>query len=77
MMRAVGCVSTCVFHSSVPFCASRAYTAPVSSPKNAALGALMTSRCASVRFNFRGIATRFARPSSPMETAVRLPAGAS
>ena len=76
-MRAVGWVSTCVFHSSVPFCASSAYTAPVSSPKNAALGALMTSRCASVRFNFRGIAARFDWPSSPIEIAVRLPAGAS
>src|ERR1700722_4334199 len=76
-MRAVGGVSTCDFHSSVPFCAWSAYTAPVSSPKNAALGALMTSRCASVRFSRWGRAATFARASSPMVTAVRLPAAAS
>ncbi len=74
-MRAVGCVSIWVFHSSVPFWASSAYTAPASSPKNAALGALMTSRCASVRFSFFGIAARFDWPNSPIEIAVRLPAG--
>jgi hypothetical protein len=74
MMRASGCVSTCDFHSKVPFCASSAYTAPLSSPKNAALGALMTSRCASVRFSFFGSTARLLNPSSPMKIAVRLPA---
>ena len=56
-IRASGCDSTWVFQTKVPRCASSAYTVPLSSPKIATLGALITSRCAKVRFSFFGSTT--------------------
>ena len=75
-MRAFGCASSLVFHSSVPFSASSAYTAPLSSPKKAALGAFCTSRCArvSLRLDFFGRTGFLGAASSPIEMALSTPA---